>query len=116
MVERDGSNLDDDQHGTRMEMPARISGGCNTNGRDHDVGVVVRLDLDVVPIGFGLTVKRAEVATPDSCTDEGNWVGEARLGSRAAVPTGCGRVGLGGTVAAGNEHEGGARGVEQLLR
>jgi hypothetical protein len=46
-----------------MEMPPGMPTGCYGDVRDDDVGVVVRLELDVIVSVFGLNVKRAEVAT-----------------------------------------------------
>jgi len=47
--------------------------------RDCDIGVVVRFELDVITSGFGLNVKRAEVAASDQRAGESNGEREARL-------------------------------------
>src|SRR5258708_92194 len=55
------------QHGTGMKVPTRMPTGCYGYVRDHDVGVVVRLELGVISTGLRLNVKRAEVAASNDC-------------------------------------------------
>jgi hypothetical protein len=87
-VKRDRSGFHDDQHGTRMIVPTGMPTGCYDYVRDCDVGVIVRFELDVITIGFGLNVKRAEVAASDQCAGKSKGVREARLSdSRGAAAT-----------------------------
>jgi len=79
MVERERSGFYDDQDGTRMKVPAGMPAGCYDYVRDCDVGVIVRLELDVITSGFGLDVKRAEVAASDQGADKSSGEREARL-------------------------------------
>ncbi len=67
--------------------------GCYDNVHDCDVGVIVRLELDVITSGFGINVKRAEVAASDQCAGKANCESEARLSdSRVGKLTRCRRV------------------------
>jgi hypothetical protein len=54
--------------------------GCYAYGPDFDVGVIVRLELDVITGGFGVNVKPTEVAASDQCPDKSNCGRKARLG------------------------------------
>ena len=56
-------------------MPTR---GC-CQSRHQDVGVVLRLEVDLVTIESGFDVKRAGVAASDRCPGKTNGCGEARL-------------------------------------
>src|SRR5438876_11942507 len=93
MVERDRSGFYDDQHGTGMVVPTRMPTGCYDYVRDCDVGVIVRFELDVITIDFGLNVKRAEVSASDQRAGKIKGGREARLSdSRVCTFSRCARV------------------------
>jgi len=66
-VKRDRSGCHRHQDRAGMIMPTGIPTGCYDYAHDNDVGVIVRLELGVIITGFGLNVKRAEVAACENC-------------------------------------------------
>ena len=78
-VKCDRSGFHGHQDGTGMIMPTGIPTGCYDYAHDNDVGVIVRLELGVIITGFGLNVKRAEVAACENCGGKSSGGSEARL-------------------------------------
>jgi len=92
-VKCDRSGFYGHQDGTGMIMPTGIPTGCYDYAHDNDVGVVVRLELGVIITGFGLNVKRAEVAACENCGGKSSGGREARLSdSRVGSLSRCRRV------------------------